>query len=218
MPKAVILFSFKKGEDTLLMKNLTTLKFDKKEGRRIIFSKEFPADVVGKTFNLNHLKIIKKSLEKSASKPLIESPIRIWARAFNETKALPASWKEPIIDPATGKQEENPPWGPAFLKHDYAIDLAAFVTTEGGKEQVISIADTGDSTMDMEEETTRVPASAQPIVAEMKQEESQSQGIVDDDFDVDALVSGLAKTKLGGRRRRNTRRGKKLRRRYSRKA
>jgi hypothetical protein len=60
-----------------------------------------------------------------------------------------------------------------------------------------------------------IPAAKSPIAAELKQEESQSQGIVDNDFDVDALVSGLAKTKLGGRRR--TRRAKKLRRRYSRK-
>ena len=52
-----------------------------------------------------------------------------------------------------------------------------------------------------------------PIIAEINsQQESQSQGIVDDDFDVDTLVSGLANTKLGGRRRRKTRRGgKKLR-------
>jgi hypothetical protein len=52
-----------------------------------------------------------------------------------------------------------------------------------------------------------VPAAAQPIVAELRQEESQSQGIVDDDFDVDALVSGLANAKIGGRRK--TRRGGK---------
>jgi hypothetical protein len=62
-----------------------------------------------------------------------------------------------------------------------------------------------------------VPVAAQPVAAELKQEESQSQGIVDDDFDVDALVAGLVNTKIGGRRRK-TRRGKKLRRRYSRKA
>jgi hypothetical protein len=61
-----------------------------------------------------------------------------------------------------------------------------------------------------------IPEASAPIATELKQEESQSEGIVDDDFDVDALVSGLAKTKLGGRRR--TRRAKKLRRRYSRKA
>ena len=62
----------------------------------------------------------------------------------------------------------------------------------------------------MSDEAAPVPASAQPIVAEMKQEESQSQGIVEDDFDVDALVSGLANTNIGGRRR-GTRRAKKSR-------
>jgi hypothetical protein len=56
-----------------------------------------------------------------------------------------------------------------------------------------------------------VPATAQPVAAELKQEESQSQGIVDDDFDVDALVAGLVNTKIGGRRKTRRRGGKKLR-------
>jgi hypothetical protein len=46
-----------------------------------------------------------------------------------------------------------------------------------------------------------VPAAAQPVASALRQEESQSQGIVDDDFDVDALVAGLVNTKIGGRRR-----------------
>ena len=57
-----------------------------------------------------------------------------------------------------------------------------------------------------------VPAAAQPVATALRQEESQSQGIVDDDFDVDALVAGLVNTKIGGRttrvldtRRRKTR-------------
>jgi hypothetical protein len=56
-----------------------------------------------------------------------------------------------------------------------------------------------------------IPEAKAPVATELKQEESQSQGIVDDDFDVDALVAGLVNTKIGGRRRKTRRGGKKSR-------
>ena len=101
-------------------------------------------------------------------------------------------------------------WTTAFKeagleKYD-AISLAGLAMVSDVIVKSSSITDTGDSTMDIEEQT-----AAAPIIAEINsQQESQSQGIVEDDFDVDALVSGLANTKLGGRRR-GTRRGKKSR-------
>jgi hypothetical protein len=76
-----------------------------------------------------------------------------------------------------------------------------------------SLTDTGDSSMG----EAAVPAATQPVASALRQEESQSQGIVDDDFDVDALVTGLVNTKIGGRTtrvldtRRKSRRSKKLR-------
>ena len=41
MPKAIILFSFTKADKTTLIDNLKDLEFKRKDGRRIIFSKEF---------------------------------------------------------------------------------------------------------------------------------------------------------------------------------
>ena len=173
MPKAVILFSFKKDDPTPLIQNLSDLKFDKKVGRRIIFSKEFSLNEV--EMDLKQLKAVKDSIIKNAT-IRIAGPDRIWRQAFKA----------------------------AGLDSQEAVLLAGLATANNGTATYTSLTDTGDSNMNEEQ-----PAAAQPIVAEMKQEESQSQGIVEDDFDVDALVSGLANTKLGGRRK--SRRGKKLR-------
>ena len=86
---------------------------------------------------------------------------------------------------------------------------------ESGTMSFSSLTDTGDSSMG----EAAIPAAAQSVASALRQEESQSQGIVDDDFDVDALVAGLVNTKIGGRttrvldtrRRRKSRRSKKLR-------
>jgi hypothetical protein len=101
-------------------------------------------------------------------------------------------------------------WKEAFksagLDSEKAIALAGLAMAESGTMSFSSLTDTGDSSMS----EASVPAAAQPVAAQLRQEESQSQGIVDDDLDVDALVAGLVNTKIGGRRRK-TRRGKKSR-------
>jgi hypothetical protein len=182
MPKAVILFSFKKDDPSPLLKNLSDLTFNRKDGRRTIFSKEFSVNEV--ELDLDQLKTIKDTIAKKAT-IRIASPFRIWKESFK----------------AAGLDSED------------SIALAGLAIAEVGTVSSVNLLDFGDSNMN----EAPVPAAAQPVAAELKQEESQSQGIVDDDFDVDALVAGLVNTKIGGRRR-GTRRAKKLRRRYSRKA
>ena len=182
MPKAVILFSFKKGDPSSLLQGLTDLKFDRKDGRRTIFSKEFSLNEI--ELELNQLKAVKDSIVKNATYR-IASPSRVWRQAFKS----------------------------AGLDSEEAVLLAGLATARDGTVSSVNLLDFGDSAMG----EAAIPEASAPIATELKQEESQSQGIVDDDFDVDALVSGLANTKLGGRRR-GTRRAKKLRRRYSRKA
>jgi hypothetical protein len=204
MPKAVILFSFKKDDEGReIIKNLTKIGFNRKDGRRIVFSVEIPMEV--HTFSLADVKTIKDSIESSTNKVMIEHPDRVWRRAFAAVKmprmAMVPLYDEqgnPVIDIMTGKQKQ--------VQVDPVVEITGYIKAEGGEVSYSSLTDTGDSNMS----DAPFPAAAQPIVAEMKQEESQSQGIVDDDFDVDALVSGLAKTKLGGRRRK-TRRAKKSR-------
>ena len=205
MPKAIILFSFKKqDEGKEIIKNLTKIGFNRKDGRRIVFSVEIPMEI--HTFSLAEVKTIKDSIEKSTDKVMIEHPDRVWRRAFNAVNtprmAMVPLYDEqgnPVIDIMTGKQKQE--------QVDPVVEITGYIKAEGGKASYSSLTDTGDS--NMSDAPAPVPASAQPIIAEMKQEESQSQGIVDDDFDVDALVSGLAKTNIGGRRRRKTRRGGK---------
>jgi hypothetical protein len=170
MPKAVILFSFKKDDPSPLLKNLSDLTFNRKDGRRTIFSKEFSVNEV--ELELDQLKAVKDSITKNAT-IRIASPSRVWKEAFKS----------------------------AGLDSEEALALAGLAMAEAGTVSFSSLTDTGDSAMG--------EAAAQPVAAELKQEESQSQGIVDDDFDVDALVAGLVNTKIGGRRRRKTRRGGK---------
>jgi hypothetical protein len=199
MPKAVILFSFKKDDPSPLLKELSHIRFDRKDGRRTIFSKEFSVDEV--ELDLGQLKAVKDSIVENATYR-IGSPFRIWKEAF----------KAAGLDPTEAALLA----GLATAKKGTVSSVATDDTTTTKKETVSSVA-TDDTAMDdtaMDE--AAIPEAKSPVAAELRQEESQSQGIVDNDFDVDALVSGLAKTKLGGRRR--TRRAKKLRRRYSRKA
>jgi hypothetical protein len=178
MPKAVILFSFKKDDPSPLLKNLSDLSFNRKDGRRTIFSKEFSVNEI--ELELNQLKTIKDSIAKNAT-IRIASPFRIWKEAFKS----------------------------AGFDSEGSIYLAGLATAEAGTTSFSSLTDTGDSSMG----EAAIPAAAQPVASALRQEESQSQGIVDDDFDVDALVAGLVNTKIGGRRRRKTRRrgGKKSR-------
>lgn len=181
MPKAVILFSFKKDDPSPLLKNLSDLSFNRKDGRRTIFSKEFSVNEV--ELDLDQLKTIKDAIAKNAT-IRIASPSRIWKEAFKS----------------------------AGLDSEEAIALAGLAMAESGTMSFSSLTDTGDSSMG----EAPVPVAAQPVATALRQEESQSQGIVDDDFDVDALVAGLVNTKIGGRttrvldtRRRKTRRGAK---------
>lgn len=166
MPKAVILFSFKKDDPSPLLKNLSDLSFNRKDGRRTIFSKEFSVNEV--ELELDQLKTIKDAIAKNAT-IRIASPSRIWKEAFKS----------------------------AGLDSEEASALAGLAMAETGTVSFSSLTDTGDSTMGY----APVPAAAQPVATALRQEESQSQGIVDDDFDVDALVAGLVNTKIGGRRR-----------------
>jgi hypothetical protein len=177
MPKAVILFSFKSDDPSPLLKNLTDLTFNRKDGRRTIFSKEFSVNEV--EMELDQLKAVKDSITKNAT-IRISSPFRVWKEAFKA----------------------------AGLDSEEAVALAGLATAEPGTTSSVNLLDFGDSSM---AEAPAVPAAAQPVAAELKQEESQSQGIVDDDFDVDALVAGLVNTKIGGRRRKTRRGGKKSR-------
>jgi len=176
MPKAVILFSFKKGDPSPLLQGLTDLKFDRKDGRRTIFSKEFSLNEI--ELELNQLKAVKDSIVKNATYR-IASPSRVWRQAFKS----------------------------AGLDSEEAVLLAGLATARDGTVSSVNLLDFGDSAMGEAD----IPEASAPIATELKQEESQSQGIVDDDFDVDALVSGLANTKLGGRRRKTRRGGKKSR-------
>ena len=176
MPKAVILFSFKKDDPSPLIKNLSDLQFNRKDGRRIVFSMEFDNNEV--KFTLNQLKTIKSKIIQRATHR-ISKPYYIWRETFREVG----------------------------LDKEKASALAGLALANGGTTSYSSLTDTGDS--NMSDAPPPVSASAQPIVAEMKQEESQSQGIVEDDFDVDALISGLANTNIGGRRRKTRRGGTK---------
>lgn len=170
MPKAIILFSFKKGDTSPLIKNLTRLTFNTKEGRgRTILSKEFSLNEV--ELNLSEVNKVKESIASNA-KVMISSPQRIWRKAF----------------------------GDAGLGREEASSLAGLAMAE---------APTASVAAPMEDaEMEDIPST---MKSELSQEESQSQGIVDDDFDVDALVSSLANAKLGGRRRK-TLRHKRMRR------
>jgi hypothetical protein len=178
MPKAVILFSFKKDDPSPLLKSLSDLQFNRKDGRRTIFSMEF--DVNEAEFTVAQLKKIKEKIVLRATHR-ISKPYYIWKETFKEVG----------------------------LDKEKASALAGLALANGGTTSFSSLTDTGDSTMS--DAPQAVPAAAQPIVAELRQEESQSQGIVDDDFDVDALVSGLANAKIGGRRKTRRRGGKKSR-------
>ena len=177
MPKAVILYSFKKDDPSPLLENLTKLQFNRKDGRRTIFSKEFSLDEV--ELDLGQLKTIKDAIAKNAT-VMIASPSRVWREAFK----------------AAGVDSEE-----AIMLAGLAMSSTA-VSSEAPEEAP-----------DME-----MDADAGPLKSELAAVESQSQGIVEDDFDVDALVAGLASAKIGGRRRRKTRKSKKSKRRYSRKA
>jgi hypothetical protein len=177
MPKAVILFSFKRDDPSPLLKNLSDLTFNRKDGRRTIFSKEFSVNEV--ELELDQLKAVKDSITKNAT-IRIASPSRVWKEAFKA----------------------------AGLDSDEAVALAGLAMAEPGTTSSVNLLDFGDSSMG----EAAIPEAKAPVATELKQEESQSQGIVDDDFDVDALVAGLVNTKIGGRttrvldtRRRKTR-------------
>ena len=176
MPKAVILFSFKKGDPSPLLKNLTDLSFNRKDGRRTIFSKEFSVNEV--ELELNQLKAVKDSIIKNAT-IRIAGPSRVWRQAFLA----------------------------AGLESEEAVLLAGLATANKGTTTSVNLLDFGDSSMG----EAAIPEAKAPVATQLKQEESQSQGIVDDDFDVDALVAGLVNTKIGGRRRKTRRGGKKSR-------
>jgi len=220
--KAVILFSFKNEEnDRMIVKNLPTLGFSRKDGRRIVFSKEIPMDKIDLT--LSDVKKMKDVIEQSIDQVMIEGPRRVWRRALTkvgvpltidvplfDTKTL-----EPVVD-STGKQIMN--------KENFADEIAASLVAESGTVKPYSLTDTGDSAM-TEEPAPPVKSKNNKKLNNISQAEKQSitqqvqttgSTVVSKDQDVDELAALLANTAFGGRR--GTRRAKKLRRRYSRKA
>jgi hypothetical protein len=222
--KAVILFSFKNEENgRMIVKNLPTLGFSRKDGRRIVFSKEIPMDKIDLT--LSDVKKMKDVIEQSIDQVMIEGPRRVWRRALTkvgvpltidvplfDTKTL-----EPVVD-STGKQIMN--------KENFADEIAASLVADGGTVNPSSLTDTGDSAM-TEEPILPKPAKSKNNKKLNNTSEAEKQSItqqvqttgttvVSKDQDVDELAALLANTAFGGRR--GTRRAKKLRRRYSRKA
>jgi hypothetical protein len=217
MYKAVILFSFKNEEkDRMIVKNLPSLGFNRKDGRRIVFSKEIPMDVAG-LFTLAEVKKMKDIIEESTDKVMIEGPRRVWRRAlisvgvpgWEQIPVLNEKTLEPVINPLTKK--------PITDEQNIADQIARTLIIESGTVKPYSLTDTGDSRMS--EEAPIIPKKLNDI--SQKEQKSIAQQVqtgitvVHKDQDVDELAALLANTGFGGRR--NTRRGKKLRRRYSRK-
>lgn len=217
--KAVILFSFKNEEkDRMIVKNLPSLGFNRKDGRRIVFSKEIPMEM-HEFKSLGEIKKIKDVIEESIDKVMIEGPRRVWRRALISVgvpgreviPVLNEKTLEPVIDPETNE--------PMTDEQNIADQIARTLVAESGTVKPYSITDTGDSRMS---EEPIIPKKLNDI--SQKEQKSIAQQVqtgitvVRKDQDVDELAALLANTGFGGRRRRNTRRGKKLRRRYSRKA
>ena len=184
MPKAVFLFSFTRRGDNWIpdagqteiefpkMENLTKLGFAKKEGRKIVFSKQFSLDEVELT--LPQVKKAKEALRKGAAN-MIASPQRTWNTAFQEA----------------------------------GIDSKSAGLLAG-----LAVAP---------EPAPRAAAPADDEMSQASQTANQeldwggdSQLVVEDDFDVDALASMLAGSGIGGRRRTRKRKGKRGTRRYRR--
>jgi hypothetical protein len=221
MPKAykgVILFSFKNEEkDRMIVKNLPLLGFNRKDGRRIVFSKEIPMEKY-EFKSLGQIKKIKDVIEESIDKVMIEGPRRVWRRGllaagvpgWEQIPVLNTKTLEPVIDPETGE--------PMMDEQNIADLIARDLVDESGTVNPSSLTDTGDSRMSEEEPI--IPKKLNDI--SQKEQKSITQQVqtgttfVHKDQDVDELAALLANTGFGGRR--NTRRGKKLRRRYSRKA
>lgn len=184
MPKAVFLFSFTRRGDNWIpdagqteiefpkMENLTKLGFAKKEGRKIVFTKQFSLDEVELT--LAQVKKAKEALRKGAAN-MIASPQRTWNTAFQE----------------------------AGLDSRSAGLLAGLAVAP--------------------EPSPRAAAPADDEMSQASQTANQelgwggdSQLVVEDDFDVDALASMLAGSGIGGRRRTRKRKGKRGTRRHRR--
>jgi hypothetical protein len=216
--KAVILFSFKNEENgRMIVKNLPTLGFSRKDGRRIVFSKEIPMDKIDLT--LSDVKKMKDVIEQSIDQVMIEGPRRVWRRALTkvgvpltidvplfDTKTL-----EPVVD-STGKQIMN--------KENFADEIAASLVADGGTVNPSSITDTGDSAM-TEEPILSKPAKSKNNKKLNNISEAEKQSItqqvqttgstvVSKDQDVDELAALLANTAFGGRRK-TRRRAKKSR-------
>ena len=214
MPKAykgVILFSFKNEEkDRMIVKNLPLLGFNRKDGRRIVFSKEIPMEKY-EFKSLGQIKKIKDVIESSIDKVMIEGPRRVWRRGllaagvpgWEKIPVLNTKTLEPVIDPETRE--------PMMDEQNIADLIARDLVDESGTVNPSSLTDTGDSRMSEEEPI--IPKKLNDI--SQKEQKSIAQQVqtgitvVRKDQDVDELAALLANTGFGGRR--NTRRGKKSR-------
>jgi hypothetical protein len=224
LKKAVILFSFKNEEnDRMIVKNLPTLGFSRKDGRRIVFSKEIPMDKINLT--LSDVKKMKDVIEQSIDKVMIEGPRRVWRRALTKV-GVPLTENVPLYDPKTLEPVVDSTGKQIITQSNFADEIAASLVSEEGTVTPSSTTDTGNTVMS-EEPILPKPAKSKnnKKLNNISQAEKQSitqqvqttgTTVVSKDQDVDELAALLANTAFGGRR--GTRRAKKLRRRYSRKA
>jgi hypothetical protein len=213
--KAVILFSFKNEEnDRMIVKNLPSLGFNRKDGRRIVFSKEIPMDYINLT--LSDVKKMKDEIEQSIDKVMIEGPRRVWRRALTKV-GVPLTVDVPLFDEKTLEPRVDSTGKQIIKKENFADEIAASLVAESGTVKPYSLTDTGDSAM-TEEPAPPVKSKNNKKLNNISQAEKQSitqqvqttgSTVVSKDQDVDELAALLANTGFGGRR--GTRRAKKSR-------
>jgi hypothetical protein len=217
LKKAVILFSFKNEEnDRMIVKNLPELGFSRKDGRRIVFSKEIPMDKIDLT--LSDVKKMKDVIEQSIDQVMIEGPRRVWRRALTKV-GVPLTVNLPLYDPKTLKPVVDSTGKQIITQSNFADEIAASLVADGGTVNPSSITDTGDSAM-TEEPILSKPAKSKNNKKLNNISEAEKQSItqqvqtigstvVSKDQDVDELAALLANTAFGGRH--VTRRSKKSR-------
>ena len=83
MPKAVILYSFTKGDTSTLQDNLPRLGFKRTEGRRVVFSTSF--DVSEVKLTAAQMATIKDTIKRKAT-VMISSPENVWKEAFKAAR------------------------------------------------------------------------------------------------------------------------------------
>jgi hypothetical protein len=198
----------------MIVKNLPSLGFNRKDGRRIVFSKEIPMDYINLT--LSDVKKMKDEIEQSIDKVMIEGPRRVWRRALTKV-GVPLTVEVPLFDEKTLEPVVDSTGKQIMKKENFADEIAASLVAESGTVKPYSLTDTGDSAM-TEEPAPPVKSKNNKKLNNISQAEKQSitqqvqttgSTVVSKDQDVDELAALLANTGFGGRR--GTRRAKKSR-------